>query len=196
MKYIDLIRKIAWSFHNSTGMEWDELMSEASLAYMEALQSYDPTKATLSTWVYICVRNRLRSFVAQRPDLIELPEGPYTAACPHTSLEFKELVMSLSEDAKIICRTIFEFPKEFLQLPPKLTRGNLFRALRKEGWKAPRIWKSFHEIRQALTETYSTPACQYCEAAPNTKNTAFSDRKQRRRIRQEMQTQAKRVKKV
>jgi len=36
MKNLNLIRKVAWAFAKKTEMEYDELFSEAALAYSEA----------------------------------------------------------------------------------------------------------------------------------------------------------------
>ena len=62
MKDINLIRKIAWSFHKSTGLDWDDLFQEAALAYLEALQSYDKRKGKLSTHAWHCIVSRLKNY--------------------------------------------------------------------------------------------------------------------------------------
>jgi len=66
MKDLNLIRKVAWSFAKSTGQEFDELFSEATLSYMEALQSYNPEKAKLSTWAVKIMTNHLITFCAKQ----------------------------------------------------------------------------------------------------------------------------------
>ena len=38
-KYINLLRKIAWSFHKTTGLEWDNLFSETIQAYYKAMEN-------------------------------------------------------------------------------------------------------------------------------------------------------------
>ena len=40
MEHINLIRKIAWSFSTSTGLEFEDLFQEAALAYCEALKTF------------------------------------------------------------------------------------------------------------------------------------------------------------
>ena len=64
MEHINLIRKIAWSFHNSTGIDWDDLFQEAAYHYLRALKSYDPSKkVSLSTYVWNFVKNELILYI-------------------------------------------------------------------------------------------------------------------------------------
>jgi DNA-directed RNA polymerase specialized sigma subunit len=62
-EHLNLIRKIAWSFYSSTGIEWQELFSEASLQYCEALKSYDPEKGRITTHLWNCIKSGLINFV-------------------------------------------------------------------------------------------------------------------------------------
>jgi DNA-directed RNA polymerase specialized sigma subunit len=62
-KHINLVRKIAWSFYHSTGIEWNELFSEAALAYCEAINTYETSKNTkISSYLWYCMKNRLINF--------------------------------------------------------------------------------------------------------------------------------------
>ena len=44
LKNINLVRKIAHSFNNTTGIDFDELFSEALVSYYEALADYKRKK--------------------------------------------------------------------------------------------------------------------------------------------------------
>jgi DNA-directed RNA polymerase specialized sigma24 family protein len=58
-----LLRKIAWSFSMSTGLELDDLYQEANLAYLEALRTHNPAKGSISTHVWHCVHNHLKDYI-------------------------------------------------------------------------------------------------------------------------------------
>jgi DNA-directed RNA polymerase specialized sigma24 family protein len=62
MKNINLIRKVAWSFHQTTGLDWDDLFQESAIAYLEALQTYNKRKGQLSTYTWHCMLSRLRNY--------------------------------------------------------------------------------------------------------------------------------------
>ena len=50
MEDINLIRKIAWSFHHTTGHDWDDLFQEGALAYLECLAKYKADFMGLNSW--------------------------------------------------------------------------------------------------------------------------------------------------
>jgi len=58
-QYLNLIRQITWSFYYKTGMEREELFSEACLAYCEAMSTYAPAKSKESTWITIRIKQHL-----------------------------------------------------------------------------------------------------------------------------------------
>lgn len=63
MENMEMIYRLAWSFHFATRIDLDELISEASLAYCEALNKFDNSKnVKLSTYAYKCIQNRLIDF--------------------------------------------------------------------------------------------------------------------------------------
>lgn len=194
MQDINLIRKMAWSFSKTTNAEYEELLSEAAIAYLEALESYDPSKSKLSTWTWRIMRNRLADFTAKETKVenrertvneleyrtlygsqtnrmaggnvdVEASSaskyswedcmdfGPGNAPTQEQALYFKEIMSELSEEAKEVCKMIFEAPHQFLAHAPKLSRGVIKDQLRQRGWKWASIWRSFREIKQALNET-------------------------------------------
>jgi len=59
---INLIRKIAWSFHKSTHLEFDDLFQEAAIAYHVALKSYDPAKGKITTFATHCILSHLKNY--------------------------------------------------------------------------------------------------------------------------------------
>jgi hypothetical protein len=70
--HLNLLRKLAWSFHFTTGMDREELFSEASLAYCEAMQNYDSKKGRSSTYMWNCVKSHLLN-VVKRENKYRLP---------------------------------------------------------------------------------------------------------------------------
>jgi len=60
----NLIRKIAWSMKNkNANLEWEDLLQEAYVAYLEAIQTYDPNKGKATTYIYRCVKNHLLQYI-------------------------------------------------------------------------------------------------------------------------------------
>ena len=151
--YEDMLRKAAWAFHYLTGMEWDDLMSEANVAYCQTLQSFDAEKGSFSTWLYVNVHNHLTNIVKHEKKSaggeIDIPTA-IANDNPEKSLLFKEVLLSMREEAQYICRMVYATPIRFCRIPSSYARGKLKRILRHNGWKHEEIWKRFKEIKTAL----------------------------------------------
>ena len=153
---LNLVRKVAWSFTRTTGQEFDELFSEAALAYLEALKRYDPEKASFSTWAVKFMTNQLISFCAKEEAYSQFFEFSDTTTLGQENQErdylFKEWIVSLPHDLQLICKIIFSAPSEILAESPKASRGRLIRKLRECGWSWVRIWDGVREMKRALNE--------------------------------------------
>lgn len=65
MKHINLLRKIAWSFHQTSKLDFDDLFQEAYLAYDKALKNYDPDKGKLTTFIWYCIHSHLKNYLKE-----------------------------------------------------------------------------------------------------------------------------------
>lgn len=109
MKNINLIRYIAWSFHKTTGLPFDELFSEACLAYCEALNSFNPEKGKLNNYATSVMVNHLTIFVKIEKRYFKtdsFPEEPheyiyvdnFLDLLPECIKPFAEMVLDNLED--------------------------------------------------------------------------------------------------
>lgn len=152
--HINLIRKIAWSFSRTTGLEWEELFGEAELALVYAIRSYNPEKCKLSTWIYKRVTSHLTTTIKKEKrhkNNVELHEEyGYGENTEESQLNMISIFDTLSPEATEVCQMILENPLEFLESSSKLSRGHVYRKLRKVGWPWEKIWSTFNEIREVL----------------------------------------------
>lgn len=148
-KDLNLIRKIAWSYVHTTGLEFEELFSVAALGYTKALNSFNPNKSCFSTWAWTNMSHELNDFLSKEPkdDLINKE-----SINPEQEYSFKESIQSLSQEAQQVCKMVFESPAEYISHAPKLSRGKIKDELRSEGWSWSQIWRSFKEIKSTLNE--------------------------------------------
>jgi len=165
---LNLARKLAWSFHQSTGIEYEELLGEAIGHYIEAVHKYNPdlsTKTKLTTWATSVMRNRLIR-ISSKPASYgtqglseheqELLEPKAQVGSPEyifRAMEFKELLANLSKDAQDICLMIFGSPEEFLTYSSRKSRMSVKHKLQEMGKKWEfEIREPFAEIKEALKE--------------------------------------------
>ena len=156
-KYLNLVRHIAWSFHRTTGIDWEELFGEASLAYCEALQSYHSEKSRESTWIFHCVRNRLITFCKEEAKNECLPgvrnwNGTTIPTPDYEFFEDRFDGLNLSEDVKWIIRMVLRNPQRYA-INSRKAMGIIGRDLRnRKGWTYHRIWNGMKNLRVELNE--------------------------------------------
>lgn len=166
MENMNLIRKVAWSFHRTTGIEYNELFSEAALAYCEAKLTYDPDKSALCTWAYHNMTNALKTFIVsnynQNLSYIDDVSNqiPERAEMPFEN-SFEDLLEALPKDCRMIATELVNNPERYVgetpnmkrvEATPRYTRGLIYRDLREKGWKWARIWKGMKNMKICLNK--------------------------------------------
>ena len=160
MTDMKLIQKIAWSFHRTTGLPFDDLVGEASLAYAENLHKYNPDIAKLSTFMYTRIQHKLIDYCAkqrhhQHDSVLDDLENDQAIADTTTASQenrtlFKSALKDRSEEMKYLAWMIFQSPGEFLGYGGK---GRVKDKLRECGWTWGQIWSAFGEVKNLLKET-------------------------------------------
>lgn len=154
--YHKMICDRAWSFHSSTGIEFDELISVSNYLFMKAFNSWDKSKSSFSTYLFICLNNGLIMFIKKNSNLVELEdahliESPYREHYPDIALMAKDALNELSEEARFVVNILLSTPAEILSIigtePPKMIRGKIRDHLKEQGWASPAIWRVFKEIK-------------------------------------------------
>ena len=160
---LNIVRKVVWSYARSTGLDFDELCSEAYLAYLEAAPSYDPARGKKSTFIWNVVRHHINSLLKAKKEvpmdketidmLIEEKDelGPEQVILAEES--WRELFESLSPDAKMIFFLLNSSEVYINTDKPREARGIIARELKARGWPENKIWATFREIKQVLKTT-------------------------------------------
>jgi len=160
---LNIVRKVVWSYARSTGLDFDELCSEAYLAYLEAAPSYDPARGKKSTFIWNVVRHHINSLLKAKKEvpmdketidmLIEEKDelGPEQVILAEES--WRELFESLSPDAKMIFSLLNSSEIYINTDKPREARGIIARELKARGWPENKIWATFREIKQVLKTT-------------------------------------------
>ena len=144
---MDLIRSLAWKFYKSSQVNWDELFSEACLAYCTYASKWDPTKGMkLTSYVYLAIKHELINF-CKKEHRNRNPEG-IERWCNSTSqepeYEFFYEEIDHSEDVLFILDLLKSDPVKFSKRPTKPS-GQLWQELLERGWSNLRI---MHGIKQ------------------------------------------------
>jgi RNA polymerase sigma factor (sigma-70 family) len=149
MENIGLIKTIAQSFHHTTGLDFDDLFQEASLAYLHALRSYDPKRGKITTYMWVCMTSHLKNYlkeeykhidpVTDSIEDIEPSEHPITVPVP-----FWE---SLSRDTQEIADMILKAPRPFIKANKTQVQRRVRQVMHQRGWDNRRIRRSIQELK-------------------------------------------------
>jgi DNA-directed RNA polymerase specialized sigma subunit len=147
MENINLIRKIAWSFHKTTGLEWDDLFQEAAMSYLRMRKNHDPKKAKLSTYMWRCISTDLTDYWTKQ----RRRSGPLCSLdmVEERSVSPTMLFESLTEEAQEVANIILSTPSKYLGSPTD-ARLRLTRILRRRGWSLRRIQQGFQDLTIGL----------------------------------------------
>ena len=156
MEHIQLIRKIAWSFHKTTGLEWEELFAEASLYYCRALTTYDPTRGQkLTTYVWRSISCELINYIKKNQkisdnysslEIEKLWNRPWETTPFKTSSVFE----ALTKEAQEIVALILALPERFSEDTPKQAQKHIVNILKERGWKKDKIEAAMKNIKIAF----------------------------------------------
>ncbi len=160
---LNIVRKVVWSYVRSTGLDFEELCSEAYLAYLEAAPSYDPARGKKSTFIWNVVRNHINNLLKMKKEvpmdkeaidmLIEERDELDPEQVVLAEESWRELFESLSPDAKMICLLVNDSEVYLNTDKPREARGIIARELKARGWRESKIWATFRELKQTLKMT-------------------------------------------
>jgi len=163
---LNIVRKVVWSYTRSAGLDFedfDDLCSEAYLAYLEAAPSYDPARGKKSTFIWTVVRNHINSLLKVKKEvpvdkeaidmLIEERDELDPEQVVLAEESWRELLESLSPEAKMIFSLLNSSEVYLNTDKPREARGIIARELKARGWSENKIWATFREIKQTLKMT-------------------------------------------
>lgn len=174
MRDMNLIRSLAWSFHRTTGLSFDDLFGEAVYAFLFAKKKYDPKKGCkFSTFVYPIIKHCLLNFCnKEKQGCLNVDARSYFSRIrpmheiTHPDETFAKITKTLSytpeyeffppvypDDVKLIIDIIMDSPKEFANVMPKMARGQVFRKLREQGYSHGKCWEMIKNMKKFINET-------------------------------------------
>jgi len=150
MENINLIRKIAWSFHLTTGLEWEDLFQEASLAYCEALDKYNPERGKLTTFMWYSISTHLKNYVKKNRKHSE-HLCPIDELTNYESNSSNELFEKISEHGSQLLSILVATPEKYdTTLTPSIAMEIVTKMV-KTGWKRSMVWSTLKELRNVCS---------------------------------------------
>ena len=146
MDNIDLIRKIAWSFHQTTGIEFDDLFQEAYIGYAHAMKTYDPKKGKISTHIWWCVSAQLKRYLYQQEEYkCKKYQNGFILSMEDINVEsFKVTYQnhfweSLTREAQEIVELVLTTPTPFIKNGRIKARKRVGNIMTQRGWSMKKV---------------------------------------------------------
>lgn len=160
-----LVLKVTWRFQTRYGGEIDDLIGQANLLFILAVDEYDETKqAQLSTWLWHYINKGLWNYVKaenHKNNHISIDDEDKNIN-PQIldSFSILELLDELEQDTLLIIQLFFETPNEIIQgvlddgkqmnHMQGYMRRRLRNRLKQMGWTIKRISEAFKKIKEAV----------------------------------------------
>jgi len=151
-EHLNLLRKLAWNFHQSTNIPFDDFYSEALLAYCEVLDSkkFDPTRGIkFTTWLWSIVCNKLIDYLHQEQKHLYVDYDVDLSF----DVEYEYFAENnLNTEQREMIHEILDHFDVFDALKPKFARGEVVRRLREKNWKEPVLWDTLRSLRAEINQ--------------------------------------------
>lgn len=158
-KYQNFLRKLAWSYNKTSGVDFEELFSEATVGYTIALNTYKADKnVPLINWIALCVKSKLNNYLYHQKKVPctffdeEMEETIPSPESVDAREEWEEKMDRMSPSAKIVYDMIIEAQEEYGSMSGRVVRGKLRHILREKGWTHERIWNTINELKALMQE--------------------------------------------
>lgn len=153
MDNVNLIRKVAWSFHKSTGMDWDDLFQEAAIAYYESLKTYNESRGKITTHTWNCITNHLKNYLKEQrkykdyiweEELSSLMKVKHTKHPAQVTSEFWE---ALTNEAQVIAGMILFTPRRYIGRTAEEIEERIMRIMVCNGWSRKKVNAALKNLR-------------------------------------------------
>lgn len=152
---VNLIRKIAWSFHKTTGIEWEELFAEALFKYILLLKENeleeDESKGKISTYIWTSISNSLKTYIEQYGKINQpLEHLEDFDAINWNSTNHPPFWECLNSEAQSVANLILKYSEHFVCLTPEQVKQRVMNILSKRGWSDDKILYGLSALEKAF----------------------------------------------
>jgi len=148
-EHLGLIQKIAWSFHLTTGLSFEDLVSEGIVAYQTGLEDYDPKKGAITTFMWNHISNKLKEYIKKERKFVEGRVPVDEIDIPADSVPLFE---RLTPEAQEIAKIALSHSRQYVAAPRASVYESITKILQRKGWQDRKIDKGFYDIQIAFSK--------------------------------------------
>jgi hypothetical protein len=165
---LNLVRKIAWEFHLSTGLDWEDLFSEASVAYVEAVRIHDPERSSITTFIWWSVCSHLKNYLKKENkyrDFTVLCDTYFDESAEGVSedkllssmvssidraIDESRFFDSLTEEAADVAKVVLKNIDILIVQTPEDAKQKIAQLMTEKGSSWRQIWKGIKDLKLAF----------------------------------------------
>ena len=160
----NLIRKLAWTyakkaFNQDLNIDFEELMAEANLAYLEALRTHDESKGKVSTWIWTCVEGALKNYIRKEHSFHTFerlnvnPDEFHEFYHASNGWDYLNLLTKEAQDiAKIIISTPNDVVCDLVCMTQEDAQVKIVQDLLDKGWSWSKIYLGFKNLKTVFSQ--------------------------------------------
>ncbi len=157
-KYKGIICHLAWKWHLKTGMEYEELLAEGNLVFVQACQTHKYNAFT--TYLYTMLQWHYGNMVQTKMKTInyDFALDGSEEGNPERQTIIHDRIDHLPEDAKDMVQAVLETPAELADMmikhgKTKMTQKVLHQYFREvKGWTIYRIWSTLSVVQKLMCD--------------------------------------------
>lgn len=148
MENSGLIKKIAWTFARTTGLPLNDLIQEASLAYLKSEETYNPAKGARTTHAWYCITNHLKNYLkTEKKHLYGACSFNEDLESFDSNVNSKSYKDSLTEDALKIAEVVLASPGCYTAAPRESVITRLKTVMEQQGWPRSKTMSAIHTLQ-------------------------------------------------
>lgn len=147
------------------GLDYDDIVSEGNLAYVNAVNTHDPSRGPFKTHLRTCIENSAKNYIAnvnyQKREMprVSIKEDMSSGQSPDplSTLIFKEVIENLSDEAREVVDIVLDCPSDLVAIMKqkqsgacRINKTGLVPLLRSRGWGFNTIGQVFNELKTAF----------------------------------------------
>lgn len=159
--YEKSIKKLVWYYCKRSRFSFDELLSEANIGFLKAVDTYDENKSCFHTYLIVVVGNRIKNYINQKEPIFNDDVNLVSSnRNPEQECSFRNLIENLSAEAREVVDTVLNTPGEMIELVKEMTsnrqgkmhlyKTTITRYFRSKGWRFDMINAAYSEIKSIL----------------------------------------------
>ena len=148
LKHLNLIKKIAYGFSKTSGIEFEDLFQQACLEWINAEPKWDKSKSKITTYMWNTLTNSLINYV-DKYNKYKRPLEPLEKR-KDEEVYYSSYTDRLSPGAQVIAEIIVIAPQNFVFLNRDEITTQIEKIMENKGWKPTKIKECICELENVI----------------------------------------------